>query len=342
MERLRVAVVGCGAIGTRRHIPEYADIPAVELVGFCDVLPERARAMVDRYGTGAAYTDYAAMIRELKPDAVSVCVPNALHAAVAIAAANAGAHVLVEKPMAVSEEEGQAMIAAAARNGVQMMLGHNHRFMPAHIKAREILLSGRMGRVISFRTTFGHKGPESWCMDGPDSWFFKKEQAFVGAMGDLGIHKADLMRWLLNDEVVEVAAMIGTLDKVGTDVDDNAICILRMKSGALGSLTASWTYYRGEDSSTIIWCEQGVLKIDTKANAQVIVEHINGDVERYTVAEPEMKRGGQANSGVIDAFVHALLHDEDVPVPGIEGLKSMRVIYGALESQEKRTLVGVR
>lgn len=103
-------------------------------------------------------------------------------------------------------------------------------------------------------------------------WFFRKPEAAMGAMGDLGVHKADLIRHLLSDEVSEVGAFVGTIHKEGTDVDDNATCILRMRSGAIGTLTASWTYYKGGDNSTIIWCENGVIKIDTDPKDNVIVE----------------------------------------------------------------------
>lgn len=339
-KNIRVAVIGCGAIGIRRHIPEYADNPNVELVAFVDVIPERAQAMVDQYGTGKAYADYEAMLQEIKPDAVSVCLPNALHAPVSIAAANAGAHVLVEKPMAISSEEGEAMIAAAAKSGVKLMVGHNQRYMPPHVKAKEVLRSGRLGRVLTFRTSFGHPGPEGWSVDGRNSWFFRKEEAFVGAMGDLGVHKSDLIRWLLEDEVVEIAALVDTLDKKETKVDDNAVCVLRMASGAIGSLVASWTYYKGEDNSTILWCENGVMKIGTHPDDQVIVELRDGTVERYKVGAIATNTK-QTKSGVIDAFVDALLQNRTPDVPGEEGLRSLQVILAALESQATKQFVRV-
>lgn len=105
----------------------------------------------------------------------------------------------------------------------------------------------------------------------------------MGAMGDLGVHKSDLIRYFLEDEVAEVAAFIDTLHKEDTAVDDNAACVLRMKSGAIGTLTASWTYYKGEDNSTVLWCENGVMKIGTHPEDQVIVELRDGTVERYKV-----------------------------------------------------------
>ncbi|MGV2806767.1 gfo/Idh/MocA family oxidoreductase, partial [Clostridium perfringens] len=129
------------------------------------------------------YTDYQELLKNEKLDAVSVCTPHYLHAPMSIAAANAGLHVLVEKPMATTAEEGELMIEAARKNGVYLMVGHNQRLMPPHVKAKEILDSGKLGKVLTFRTSFGHGGPESWSRDGRDSWVFRKEEAIMGAMG---------------------------------------------------------------------------------------------------------------------------------------------------------------
>lgn len=330
--KIRVAVVGCGSISKHRHIPEYADNDHVELVAFVDPVLERAELYAEKHG-GVAYADYEVMLKEVKVDAVSVCTPNYLHAPVAIAAAKAGAHVLVEKPMAVSEEEGLAMIEAARANGVILMVAHNQRYSPPHVKAKEILDSGRLGKVISFRTSFGHSGPEGWSVDGKGSWFFRKPEAAMGAMGDLGVHKSDLIRHLLSDEVSEVSAFIGTLHKEDTDVDDNATCLLRMQSGAIGTLVGSWTYYKGEDNSTVFWCEKGVMKVGTHPDDQVIVELRDGTVEKYKVGAIATN-AKQVNSFVIDAFVDCIVNNKKPLITGEEGLKSLKVILGAFESQE--------
>ena len=116
-----------------------------------------------------------------KTDAVSVCLPNYLHAPVSIAALEAGCHVLCEKPMATSREEAEEMIEAAKSNNKKLMIAHNQRFVPSHAKARALIASGEVGKIYSFRTAFGHGGPEGWSVDGKDSWFFNKEQAFIGA-----------------------------------------------------------------------------------------------------------------------------------------------------------------
>jgi UDP-N-acetylglucosamine 3-dehydrogenase len=339
MSKIKVAVIGCGSIAEKRHIPEYASNPHVEFVAFCDPVIERAEFYAKEYG-GKAYSSYEDMFKNEKVDAVSVCTPNYLHAHASIAAANAGAHVLVEKPIAVAEEETAAMIEAARTNGVILMVGHNQRLMPAHVKAKEILDSGIMGKVLTFRTAFGHPGPEGWSIDGRNSWFFRKNEAIMGAMGDLGVHKADLIRWMLSDEVTEVAAMIGTLDKEGTDVDDNAICLLRMRSGVIGNLVASWTSYKGEDNSTILWCQNGVMKIGTDPDDQVIVELRDGTVNKYRVGEIATNEK-QTSSDVIDVFVNCIVNGTSPSISGEEGARSLKVILAAFESQATGSIVKI-
>lgn len=342
MSKVKVGVIGCGSIATYRHIPEYAANPDVELIAFCDVVVERAKAAAGQYG-GTAYSDYREMLANEDLDAVSVCTPNVYHAPISIAAAEAKKHVLCEKPMAVSHEEAVAMIEAAKQNGVYLMIGHNQRLMPPHQKAKELLQRGYLGKVLTFRTAFGHGGPENWSVEGKGGWFFQKEKAFIGAMGDLGVHKVDLMRWLLDDEFVEVGAFVGVLDKTDTDVDDNAMCILRTEKGVVGTMMASWTHYAGEDNSTILYCENGLLKIGTDPNDQVIVELKDGSVERYRVgAIATNESGGQTNSGVIDAFITSIRTQTPPSISGEEGYKSLQVILAALESAETRKIATVQ
>ncbi|CAN7605483.1 Gfo/Idh/MocA family oxidoreductase [Paenibacillus sp. LjRoot153] len=339
MSKIKVAVIGCGSISKHRHIPEYASNSNVELVAFVDPIIERAEHYAQLHG-GKAYSNYVDMLKAEKVDAVSVCTPNYLHAEISIAAANAGAHVLVEKPMATTAAESEAMIEAAKKNGVFLMVGHNQRLMPPHVKAKEILETGKLGKVLTFRTSFGHPGPEGWSVDGRESWFFRKEEAIMGAMGDLGVHKSDLIRWLLDDEVAQVAAFVGTLHKDGTDVDDNATCLLRMKSGATGSLVASWTYYKGQDNSTVLWCENGVIKIDTDPNDQVIVELRNGSVERYKVGQVATNEK-QTSSGVVDEFVTSILDNKPPRISGEEGYQALKVILAAFESEATGKIINL-
>lgn len=334
MKKVKVAIIGCGSIAIHRHVPEYADNNSVEIVAFCDLKIERAEKLVEKHG-GVAYMDYKKMLQDLEIDAVSVCLPNILHAPVSIDVAEAGCHVLCEKPMATTAQDALDMIKAAKDNNVLLMIGHNQRMMPPHVKAKEVLLTGELGRVISFRTAFGHGGPENWSIDGATSWFFRKEDAYVGAMGDLGVHKADLIRWMLDDEVVEVSAFVENLDKAGSTVDDNAVCLLRTGKGAIGTLTASWTYYKGEDNSTILYCENGVIKIGTDPIDQVIVEKCDGQVDRYNVGAIATN-DVQVGSGIIAAFVSSVVNGTIPSITGEDGLKSLQVILACMEAAESK------
>lgn len=338
MAKLKVGVIGCGSIARYRHLPEYADNHRVEIQAVCDVVKERAQEAADRYGA-TAYTDYLELLKDPTIQAVSVCLPNHLHAPVTIAALEAGKHVLCEKPMAVSLAEAQAMTLAASVAGKQLMIGHNQRFMPAHIKAKQVLHSGKLGAVLTFRTAFSHGGPEGWSIDGAKSWFFRKEEALVGALGDLGVHKADLIRWLLEDEVVSVSAHIATLEKTAT-VEDNAVCTLQMKSGAIGTMTASWTFHPGEDNSTHLYCEHGVMQIGADPVYQVIVSYDDGKVDRIEVGAIATNEQ-QATSGIIEEFVDAIFSGRESAIPGSEGASSLAVILAALESSQTQRIIRI-
>ncbi|RQW18453.1 gfo/Idh/MocA family oxidoreductase [Bacillus sp. C1-1] len=339
---LKVAVIGCGSIAIHRHVPEYAANPNVELVAFCDLNKEVAQRMADQYGVTNVFTSHKELLAEVDVDAVSVCTQNVDHASVSIDAANAGCHVLCEKPMATSIEEAQNMIKAASENNVKLMIGHNQRLMPPHVKAKEILLSEKLGKTLTFKTTFGHGGADSWSIQGKDTWFLKKDKAFVGAMGDLGVHKIDLIRWLLGEEVSEVAAFVNTLHKEA-DVDDNATTLLKMESGAIGTMAASWTYYKGEDNTTTIYGENGVLEIRDHPEVQVVVKLTDGSVEQYSVgAIATNEAGGQVASGVIDEFVTSIIEDREPAITGEEGMKSLQVVLAALQSSETKAFVAVK
>lgn len=336
MAKLKVAVIGCGSIAKYRHLGEYHHNPAVEIVAVCDLIEERAQEAAEQYGA-KAYTNYEEMLAVEKVDAVSVCLPNYLHAPVSITALNAGCHVLCEKPMATSREEAEEMIKVAKENDKKLMIAHNQRFVPSHQKARALIASGEVGKIYSFRTAFGHGGPEGWSVDGKDSWFFRKDEAFIGAMGDLGVHKADLLRYLLGEEFVEVAGFIETSAKENTDVDDNAVCILKSESGIIGTLAASWAYTAKEDNSTIIYGEHATLRLEDDPDYSLVVQYKNGEVVKYELGAIQSNaEGGQTTSHTINHFVDAIIEDTEPLINGEEGKKSLEVILAALESMETK------
>lgn len=341
MEKLRVGVIGCGSIAQHRHLPEYLANKNVELVAVCDINEDRVKEVADKYEV-AAYTNYEELLSGGTVDAVSVCTPNYLHAPISIAALNAGLHVLCEKPMATSKQEAEAMIAAAKESGKKLMIAHNQRFVPSHQRARQLIANGEIGKIYSFRTAFGHGGPEGWSVDGKESWFFEKDKAFVGAMGDLGVHKTDLLRYVLGEEITEVGSFVETSAKNFADVDDNAVCVLKTESGIIGTLAASWAYVSKEDNSTIIYGEKAILRLEDDPNNSLVVQYANGEVVNYQLGKIQSNdAGGQRTTHVINHFVDAVIQNQEPPVPGEEGKKSLEVILAALQSNETKQIVKV-
>ena len=342
---LNIGVIGCGKIAQVRHIPEYAANENCTLTAFFSPNAKRAEDMAAKYG-GKVYASAEELFADPEIDAVSICAANYAHAELSIKALEAGKHVLCEKPMAVTIEDCEAMLAAAEKAGKRLMIGQNQRLAKAHLCAKELLEQGEIGKVVSFRSSFGHGGPETWSISpGKDTWFFDKKRAAMGAMADLGIHKTDLLRFLLGQDVVRTTARLCTLDKRGPNdeligVDDNAFCIYEMSGGAFGTMTASWTYYGAEDNSTVLYGTEGIMRIYDDPAHSIVVIKADGSRKFYDV-EQIQTNDNQTASGVIDLFVDSIL-DESVPyITGESALTAMRAVLGAIESSEKGCTVTV-
>jgi len=343
---VNIGIIGCGKIAQVRHIPEYAANPGAQLAAYYDLNPARAAELAKKYG-GKAYASVEELLADKKIDAVSVCTSNVTHAEITIAALRAGKHVLCEKPMATTLADCEAMVRAAKTAGRALMIGQNQRLAKAHVKARELIASGLIGEIVGFRTTFGHGGPETWSVDpGQNVWFFDKNKAAMGAMADLGVHKTDLIHYLTGQVVVETTARLLTVDKRDASgnligVDDNAVCIYRLSGGALGSMTASWTFYGAEDNSTVLYGTKGIMRLYDDPQFSIQVTTRDGERILYEVDKIQTN-DNQTSSGIIDAFVACLAEKRQPEISGAEVLKTMRVIFASIESSQTGRAVAVK
>ena len=345
---LKIGIIGCGKITQGRHAPEYAENPNCQLAAFFDVVPERAKALAEQYG-GTAYDSIEALLAS-DVDAVSVCVANAYHAQASIQALKAGKHVLCEKPMATTPEDCEAMVAAAKAAGKFLMIGQNQRLAKAHVKAREIIESGEMGKVITFETHFAHPGPEGWT-GVRDSWFFDKKVASFGVMADLGVHKTDLIHYLTGKKIVRTSAVLATLNKTFSDgrpitVDDNAYAIYTMEDGVVGTMHVSWTNYGNENNSTKMYMEGGVLRMYDDPKYSLIVEKRDGEVIPYELdlltSNKEQTTGGRTSTGVIDAFVESIITNTPPAISGESAMHAMKVVFANEQSAQLGKAVDVQ
>ena len=335
---IRIGILGCGKIAQVRHIPEYADNKDCELYGFYNPTRSRAEDMAKKYG-GKVFGTPEELLADPNIDAVSVCAANYAHAELTVKALKAGKHVLCEKPMATNLADCEAMVAAAKESGKLLMIGQNQRLTAAHMMARKMIEDGVIGKVITFRTAFGHGGPETWAIKpGKDTWFFDKSKAAMGVMADLGIHKTDLIQYLLGQKVVATTAMLTTLDKRGADdeligVDDNATCIYKMADGTVGTMTASWTYYAAEDNSTVLYGTKGEIRIYDDPAHSIVLKKPGCEPEYFDV-EQIQTNDNQTKSGIIDAWLDCVKAGKEPEINGDSVLSAMRAVFASIQSSE--------
>ncbi|MBN2311362.1 MAG: Gfo/Idh/MocA family oxidoreductase, partial [Candidatus Hydrogenedentes bacterium] len=243
--------------------------------------------------------------------------------------------VLVEKPMATSSAEAQRMIDAAKKSGKLLMVNQSQRRFPPHVKAKEIIDSGIMGKILHVTAMFGHAGPENWSPTG--KWFFKRSEARFGAMADLGVHKADLVRHLTGKEVAEVSAYFERLEKKRTDVEDNFVSCLKFTDGTVGTLCASWTVKGMEANYTILHCANGTLRVCELPGKPLVANLVNPACE-IVFEVPAAATNDDESWGldVSGAFARACLGIEKPYCTGEEGKKSLEVILAA----EKAAMTG--
>lgn len=317
---LRVAIIGAGTIARRQHVPDLRTAGADVVVHVSRSL-ESARAARDEAGHGDITTDWQSVVRRSDVDAVVVATPSALHAPVAIAAAAAGKHVLVEKPFATTLADADQMIAASAAAGVILMAAHNVRFAAPFGPMRASILRGDIGTPTSARVAFCHAGPQAWAPGA--TWFRDPALAGGGALFDLGVHVVDTLRHVLDDELVEVTA---TLD--ATPIDEDAAVTFRTRGGVVGSFHAGWRSAAGADLSMIVHGDQATLAFDAATGLTL----------RRPGAAPQALALDGPTDNPCAAFVRAIGRGEPTTPSGADGRAAVAAIVAAyLSARTGRT-----
>lgn len=335
-----IGIIGCGQIAKIRHIPELAKSEYATLVGFYDYVPEHARAMAEQYG-GRVFERYEDMLEDAAVDGVVICTSNDSHGKISVEALKRDKYVLCEKPMCMSLEEAWQVVAADEASRAFYMAAHNQRFNLAHRRAREVLRSGEMGKVLAFRCSLAHTGPEHFSINRSTStWYLNKKSSGFGCITDLGIHKCDVISYLLEEPFVRVGAIAGTRDKRDAegnlvDVYDNAVCVLETRSGIMGTLNLSYSNYGPMENGMVFYCQKGVLRILNKQECALEVIRDSGERIRYiSEASP--------CSHVADTFAKAIRNGEGSPVAARESYEAMRVVSAIEESARTGGFVHLR
>jgi predicted dehydrogenase len=276
---MRVALFGCGWIQDFHARGVLAC--GHEVVAVANHREESARAFAERHGIPRVTTDWETLARDPGVDAAVVSTPNALHAPQAIALLEAGKHVLVEKPMATSVAECDAMIEAAARGGASLMVAHCWRFHPDVQAMGARIAAGELGEIVKTRGYGVHAG---W---GPSGWFTQKALAGGGALADMGVHAIDTVRYLLGDpDPGRVCAVIGT--RYGTyDVDDDGILLISWSQGTNSIVESGWwhPHKEGLEAETEVYGTKGYARIFPREEPSEDYEHCTQPMYTAQMAE---------------------------------------------------------
>jgi predicted dehydrogenase len=257
MKRLRFAILGCGVIAPT-HAYCILQQPGTEITAVCDILPDRAERLSKAFA-GEIYTDYRQMLQRKDIDVVSICTPSGMHAEMAIAAAQAGKHVIVEKPIDVSLEKADRLIAACRSARVSLACISQHRFDPAVVDLKAAILAGRLGQLnFSGSYTQWYRSQEYY--DSGD-WRGTWELEGGGALINQSIHYIDLQQYLMGP-VEQLFAYTATRAHTRIEVEDLAVASLRFQSGALGVIEGMTSAFPGFCTRLEIFGSRGGVVIE--------------------------------------------------------------------------------
>ncbi len=234
MKPIRTAVIGCGKVGGL-HAAVLSSLAGSKLVAVCDSNPGRAEEFARRYG-GSAFQDAGKMIREAGAEAVFICTPHPLHAEAAVLAAGSGVHVMVEKPMAATLADCDAMLGAAAKSGVTLSVMSQRRFYESVQRMKAAIEAGKIGRpVLGLFVMFSWRD-EAYYRSDP--WRGKWMTEGGGVLVNQSPHQLDLLRWFMG-EIEEISGCWANLNHPYIEVEDTAVATLKFRSGGLGSIVTS-------------------------------------------------------------------------------------------------------
>lgn len=324
---MRFGMLGCAHVHAHGYAERLARLSGSELVAISDHDAERLRGAVAQYGA-AAHADHAGLLSREDIDAVIVMAETAHHRELVVAAADAGKHVLCEKPIATTTADGEAMVAVCRARGVRFGTIFPMRFHPAIIALRQAIRLGDIGRPLAVNAT--NHGTM------PPGWFQDPALAGGGAVMDHVVHVADLLRWMFDAEIAGVYAEIDTRLSPGLPVDDVGILMLRLSNGITASLDSSWSRVKhwptwGGVTLDVIG-EHGVLAVDAFAERLSLVED-RGPSHVF------LPLGEDPDLALLRAFVDAARAQTDPPVTGEDGLRALEVARCAYESARMRAPV---
>lgn len=338
MRKIKFAIVGCGHIANRHaeHIAKCA-----QLVAVCDILPERADLLAEKYSCKRYNSIEELLLNEKEAEVVAICTPNGLHAKNSIAALKSGKHVLCEKPMAISVRDSENMILSAEKARRNLFIVKQNRFNPPIVALKEAIDQGKLGKIFNVQLNCFWNRDDNYYLK--SKWKGKKELD-GGILYTQFSHFIDLLIWLVGD--IEEALALGDnfMHKKLIETEDTGAVILRFDNGAIGTINYTVNSYgKNMEGSIAVFGEQGTVKVGGQyLNAleyQNIKDHkIEVTQESRPANDYGFYQGSMSNHDkVYENIVSVLNHGDTIATTGIEGLKTVMVIekiYAQINSRK--------
>ena len=327
---IHFGLIGCGRVAPR-HAQSFAELADARLVAVADVIESRAQRFAKEH-RAEAYGDYRRLLDRRDINAVSICTPSGMHAAIAIEAMQAGKHVIVEKPMAMNLRDADRMIATAEATGVQLCVILQNRYNPPMQDLRRVVDEGKLGRLLLGNATVRWYRPQEYYEDGwHGTWAMDG-----GALMNQSIHHIDALQWLMGD-VESVFAYTATLAH-RMEAEDVGVVVLRFKSGALGTIEGSTvTYPENLEGSVALFGERGSVKVGGTALNRKVIWKIEGELEheresltRDQVDPPSVY--GTSHKHVIADMLAAIRENRAPRTNGRGARKSVALVLAIYES----------
>jgi predicted dehydrogenase len=334
-EKLRVGLLGVGAIAQVVHLPVLSQLENVELTTVCDVDEPRARAIATRFGIPIVHRDDDKVFQSDDVDALIICSPSHLHESQAIAGLQSGKHVLVEKPLALTPEAAQRVLDQARESNRSVMIAMNNRWRPDTMALRPFALGGELGDIMLTRGAWLNRKMRVV----RPTWRHRKATAGGGAMMDLGVQTLDLTLWMQG--FPEVASVVTHMHvPEGMEVEDTAGILVRLKNGSAISLTVSWSLVAERD-------RHYMRLLGTRGSGAIAPLGVYKEVETGQIIDvtPAIALGRENQYTAsyrqeLSHFVAVARGEKEEPLPQ-EQVQIMRIVQQAYRSFEEKREVSL-
>ncbi len=336
---LRVGVIGCGRVTALRHLPALSRLDDAEVVALADTDAACLKHVADQFHIPNRYPDVRALLNDAMVDVIAVCVPVQFHAAVALAALDAGKHVFIEKPLTVTMEAADQVCERAKQVNRKVLVGFNFRWHRLIRQARALLRRGAVGQVETIRTVFAsaHEAPSGWQMH---------RASGGGALFDQAIHVFDLWRFLLESEVEEVFAT----SRSGPWEDETVTVTARLTNGVLATATCSER--TGENNEVEVYGRGGRLKVSCyrfdgleyfpqgsiPGNGGARVEAFLRTVKELPGSLVRLRHGGDVLASYREQWRHflgAIRHEGPLDCTVDDGRRALEIVFAAMASASR-------